>query len=387
MDATSVSSVSEQIHLSEITTAEEFRDLRNELTTLLRDDDRATVFQTWEFLFNAWRAAQTIAPLIVTVRSSGKLIACAPFGIRKKRIGPLTVNVLCFVSGRFAEYSDLVVHCDYDVPAMKALSAWFSENCKRWDLVRLTGLKEGSWLTTKMTFSNELRIRLKAVDVAPYLNMDPAWSSFADVVSRKKRKTLRREYRRLFDKHGATYGHTDINTPTAEVTTAIDELFRLHQKRMQQKAQAGHFGDIQVCLAFGDLIKDLIRVGRARLNHIEVEGRTVAIALTLHWSDVTAYYQGGMDPEFGALSPGTVLQCCIIDDTIARGGTEYDFLQGGEKYKYTWASGERVLYELQVRSSPYKSLAYIVTRNIRKRLAEFRFIRELYLRYLAHRER
>ena len=387
MDATDASSVSAQIQVSEITTFDEFRDFRNELNALLPDDDRATVFQSWEFLFNAWRAVQTTAPAIVRVRYRGKLIACAPFGVRKERIGPLTVKVLCFISDRFAEHSDLIVHRDYEVPALNALSVWFQENCKRWDLVHLTPMVEGSWLTTEMTFSDDLPSRLQAVDVAPYLSVDPDWNSFDYIVSRKRRKTLRRASRRLFDKHGAIYVQTNPNTPADEVTTAINEFFHLHQKRMQEKMRSGHFSDIHVRLAFGDLIRDLIRVRQARLHRIEIEGQTIAIALTFHWNNVTAYYQGGMDPEFGALSPGTVLQCCIIEDTISRGGAEYDFLQGGEPYKYTWARRERALYGLEIRSSPFKSLAYVLARNIRKRLAGSQYIRQFYLTYVGRRDK
>ena len=49
----------------------------------------------------------------------------------------------------------------------------------------------------------------------------------------------------------------------------------------------------------------------------------------------------GFDPSQPRLSPGVQIIAHAIEQAIAEGATSFDFLRGGESYKYAWGAVDR----------------------------------------------
>ena len=58
----------------------------------------------------------------------------------------------------------------------------------------------------------------------------------------------------------------------------------------------------------------------------------------------TYCYLCGFDPEFAALSPGTLIFGHSVWQAVREGAREVDFLRGRERYKYFWGVRERPCY-------------------------------------------
>jgi CelD/BcsL family acetyltransferase involved in cellulose biosynthesis len=59
------------------------------------------------------------------------------------------------------------------------------------------------------------------------------------------------------------------------------------------------------------------------------------------------HFQGGFDPALAEESPGTALLWTVLEeDVFGAGLLEYDFLDGGEAYKKSFADGARALYDV-----------------------------------------
>jgi len=64
-------------------------------------------------------------------------------------------------------------------------------------------------------------------------------------------------------------------------------------------------------------------------------------------SNARAYfYIGAFSPEYQRLSPGSVLLWYALEQAIAQGCHELDFLRGAEAYKYSWGAKDQRLYPL-----------------------------------------
>ena len=58
-------------------------------------------------------------------------------------------------------------------------------------------------------------------------------------------------------------------------------------------------------------------------------------------SDRILFYLSGFDPAFRFESPGTILLGAMLEQAIAEGRREANFLRGAEAYKYAWGARDR----------------------------------------------
>ena len=93
--------------------------------------------------------------------------------------------------------------------------------------------------------------------------------------------------------------------------------------------------------------------GLLRLHGLRRDGEFIAVLYCL--MDLAPaherrcyYYLGGFDPRLRTLSPGTLLIGHAIEQAIIEGAAAFDFLRGGEPYKYRWGAVNEPSYTLRV---------------------------------------
>ena len=88
----------------------------------------------------------------------------------------------------------------------------------------------------------------------------------------------------------------------------------------------------------------LLSSGLLRLHALRLDERIVAVMYALHAKRRAYCYLCGFDPDFDALSPGTLIFGHTIWEAVREGAREVDFLRGKERYKYFWGARERPCY-------------------------------------------
>jgi len=137
-------------------------------------------------------------------------------------------------------------------------------------------------------------------------------------------------------------GLIDVVGPQ-EIGCGIAELERLHRLRWRTRGQSGMLAD--------PLLRDLVATaaprlaadGLLRLYRLQLGGETIAVLLMLRGDDTACYYLSGFDPAYARFSPGTALIGSAIADVAGEGAITFDFLRGGEAYKYRWGAEDRPL--------------------------------------------
>jgi CelD/BcsL family acetyltransferase involved in cellulose biosynthesis len=84
---------------------------------------------------------------------------------------------------------------------------------------------------------------------------------------------------------------------------------------------------------------------------LRLEGRTAAVFHGFAARDRTSYYLSGFDPAFERFSPGTLVVGHAIEEAAREGAAEFDFLRGGEPYKYRWGARDRPCYAVRLGSA------------------------------------
>ncbi len=127
-----------------------------------------------------------------------------------------------------------------------------------------------------------------------------------------------------------------------EVEAGIATFFDLHDRRWEERGVSSLASP-----AAREFHLDFARAASARgwlrLWLIEDAGKPVAAFYGWRVGDRYAFYQSGLEPEYGRLSIGQFMHAKVIESAIAEGAAEYDMLLGDEGYKASFTDEVRDL--------------------------------------------
>jgi CelD/BcsL family acetyltransferase involved in cellulose biosynthesis len=173
-------------------------------------------------------------------------------------------------------------------------------------------------------------------DVSVILDLPATWEEYLQLLETKQRHELRRKLRRLSEEGAANYRIT-----TEANTKDFDIFFRLFRDSRHDKAaflttkMESFFRSVATIMAGQKLL---------RLGILEVDNSPVAATMCFDNRDDVYLYNSGYDPEYSRLSVGLISKALCIKDSIERGKKRFDFLKGGEEYKYRLGGHDLPLY-------------------------------------------
>lgn len=332
-----------------------FEGLRAEWNALLRAGGIPSPFLTWEWMYTWWKTYGEKDPAnqlcVVITRADEALLAVLPAYIREQRMMGRKFRELRFLGSEFesSDYLELIHRQGADGTLAADLFTFLAgPQGPGVDLFYLLNILEDR------PFAGELQQLAGSAGfeevtrhhrICPYLPLSGSYEDFLKSLSSNMRYNIRRRSRKLFDHFHATL---DMVTSPAEIDEAIDELFRLHEKRFESKNEQSIFQyDLrsgfhkQVARLF--LEEDILRFFRLR-----VEGKTIAMLYCFQFAGELFYFQAGMDPDWEKHSVGMVLMAGAIQYAFEHRLSRFDFMRGAEEYKFKWTDQVRnmVLIEL-----------------------------------------
>ncbi len=139
-------------------------------------------------------------------------------------------------------------------------------------------------------------------------------------------------------------GGFTIETAGPETVEALlSELVRLHQARWTAQGEPGALASPAVLDFHHDAAPALLRAGVLRLQALRIGGTVAAACYALlAGRERILFYLSGFDSGESFVSPGSLLLAAMLEEAIAEGRREADFLRGREGYKYAWGGVDRV---------------------------------------------
>lgn len=187
------------------------------------------------------------------------------------------------------------------------------------------------------------RMRRCDSSVAPYAMLDPGFEDFLARLSANERYKVRSRTRKLLAHPGVSY--RDFTACGAVQNLAMLRL--LHAARAQQMGRISTFDDDCV-QEFHARFLALYPRESVLFRGLCAADEPFAIFYGFRAGARILYFQLGYDPNWSKHSPGLVLLSEVIRESCEAGFAEFDFLQGSEPYKRTWARAGRRLLELQL---------------------------------------
>ncbi|MCC6347023.1 MAG: GNAT family N-acetyltransferase [Nitrospirales bacterium] len=336
-------------HLSEIyaMTIEEIRDtsslvaLAREWSGLWERCPSATPFQSPEWLLPWWKHFGHDGLMTLAVRQRGRLAGIAPlFLFQHPGCGFRQVSLL---GSGITDYLDFLMEPEAAEEVTSAVFAYLLSQKSRWDICDFQELRAVSPLLSFPALSG-LHLQRTAMQTCPVLVLPETVAAFRAGLTARSRKRLRYTENNIERAGGAC-------TATATGATRLDfleALFRLHRAAWEERKESGVLADPRVQAFHREVSAGFLERGWLRLRVLSIAGSISAALYSFAVRGRLYCYLSGFDPGAAPYSPGKFILWRAIEDSIAEGVREFDFLRGDEEYKYAWGPQNRINYRLSV---------------------------------------
>jgi CelD/BcsL family acetyltransferase involved in cellulose biosynthesis len=206
-------------------------------------------------------------------------------------------------------------------------------------------------------------VTIEAGETLPYLPLPARFDDLLAQHSANFRSEVRRRRRNL-ERHGGPV-RLQVATSAEEISTAISLLFTLHNQRRQQKNDVGIFEEESLRQFHRQVALRLAGKRLARIYVLSVNGEAIAALYGFETRQRFYYFQSGWNPQWSRLSPGTVMLSMVVEDCIARGLHQFEFLRGTEEYKARWTDKVRPTLDV-LAARGMAARTYLLARNLWK---------------------
>jgi CelD/BcsL family acetyltransferase involved in cellulose biosynthesis len=308
----------------------EMRDLAPEWTALWRRVPGATPFQSPAWLATWWGHFGTGAPRVLTARIGDELAGVLPlYELTEpscRKLLPIGIGV--------SDYMDALM--DPAAPEAGAAILAAITDVPDWDECHLPDLPAGGVLHNTRGPAGLVEERRDS-GPCPVLTLPHSAAALDTAVPRKMLRDLRQAASRAEAAGGVRIDMADAET----LPSMLDDLFRLHEARWRSRDEPGVLADPAVQAFHRDAAPALAAEGMLRLYRMRIGEAVAAVYYGFAWRSRFYAYIGGFDPDMPRLSPGGLILLHAIGEAIGEGCAEFDFLRGGEAYKYAWGAVDR----------------------------------------------
>ena len=178
------------------------------------------------------------------------------------------------------------------------------------------------------------RTRLVTTNTSPEVDLAGWADRFRE--HRSHRRTYERAAKRLEAFGRLTFEETD---DPERIRAELPDLFRFYRRRWARRWVSGAFAERNRPFQL-----DAAASGVELLSTLRLDGRPIAITLSLRAGAISAGYVLGYDDRLGPYSLGTIAIIRVLQAAAERGDPVFDFSLGRSAYKLTWADRERPVY-------------------------------------------
>lgn len=333
----------QMIYLKIVDTTQEFRELKYKWNSLLEQCSNPNVFLSWEWLFTWWEfySASYQLCILLALDQEEDILGIAPLCL--SRTSKLKLKTLRFIGTEevCSDHLDFILKEGREKETLTLFFKYFEDNPKEWDLLDLTDFREDSFSLSYMQAwaeKNRFSFSVELWTLCPYALLPDTWEGFLSGLSSNARKDIRRQIRLFGELKDVKYSFVKARD---DVLPKMERLFYLHTKRWSTLGQEGVFHRERFNRFHVKISELLFNKGWLFLSYLASSETIFAICYTYRYSDKLYGYQFGLDPDWKAFSPGTVLMARTTESAISQGIKEFDFLRGEAPYKHKWAENER----------------------------------------------
>ncbi len=354
-----------------ISTEEQFLHSRELWNQLVRTMRYPSIFCTWEWI-STWQSnfikKQNL--FIIFVHNKKKLIGILPLYYYQ----PVLIQTgfcgkvlqYCGTDPLYTDHLDIICAEENRNVCIEAIFKYLKKNRVLWDVIRIPFAADDSSI---ISYVNKKKPLLSCYcyvrSVAPYLAIEGTFEDYIKKFKKKKRYNIRRERNKLYSELGVEYCSCD----NEDVDKQLKTVFELHNKRFLHRNIVSTFNNENIEKFYLDFIENTKNSNYVWIRFIKNKERAVSAFFGFYFCDRVFFYQMGHDPEFEKYSLGSTIIYESINEAFQKKCVEYNFLQGDERYKYSWSNKERKLFDVIIFNRSIKGLFSQIIVGIRHKMS------------------
>ena len=200
-------------------------------------------------------------------------------------------------------------------------------------------------LTTLIPMCKErgYKITFEEEGVSLELDLPSTWEDYLSMLDKKQRHEVKRKLRRLFELDNVEYRYIDNIGETDKLIGNFLSLFPLSR---EDKA---NFMTPHMVRFFKSLATAMAEIEVLRFGLLELNSQLIAMIMGFDYNETTYLYNSAYDPQYSNLSAGVLSKVLCLKESIESGRKKWDFLKGGEQYKYHIGGQEISLRNCNIR--------------------------------------
>jgi len=323
-----------------------FDALADEWAALLHRSASDTLFLTPAYQRTWWHHLGKGDLLLLTARENEKLLGIAPlFAVERAGEGCLLQIVGCV---EVSDYLDWITAPGREEEVLDALLGFLGgPDAPPWNVMDLCNIHRDSptlRFLPALTQARGWETQTETQEVCPVVDLPTDWEEYLASLDRKQRHEVRRKMRRAEAVEGL---RRYVVGPEHDLKAEMESFLDLMARSTPEKAA---FLTPPRRAFFHELAQAAFEAGWLQLAFMELEGQKLAAYLNFVYNDRVLVYNSGLDREADpGLGAGVVLTPYLIRRAIEEGRKAYDFLRGGERYKYRLGGKDVTVHRLVVR--------------------------------------
>jgi CelD/BcsL family acetyltransferase involved in cellulose biosynthesis len=279
-----------------------------------------------------WKQAELV---LVSAREQDQLVGIAPLFLSNYAGRPA---LMLIGSVEISDYLDLIVRAaDHPRFISGLLDFLASSHPATWSALDWYNLPDASPTLAALQAESTKRGWVFTKDAyrpTPYIPLPGDFDMYLAGIDKKQRHEIRRKLRRAEEGgRGVRWFVSDGTDLEAE----IEALFKL----MEEDQNKSGFLSLEMRAQMRAIIHAARKGGWLWLAFLEVDGQKAAAALNFDYNNKIWGYNAGVNRFFMDLSPGWVLLSYVLKWCCEHGRAEFDFMRGGEEYKYRFGAVDR----------------------------------------------
>lgn len=335
------------MHIEAIHSTDAWSALAAEWGELVRHTHQNTPFVTYEFQRawwdhlggGEWPAAELY---ILTGRDDeGRLRGIAPlFGAG---------DTLHFIgTHEIADFLDFLA-APQDLPGF--LEAVFDHlaDTPEWQSLDLYNLLDSSASRENLRRLAEQRgwsLANETLQPCPYLPIPASLDAYIDGLDAKQAHELRRKLRRAAKNPEPV--SLEIVCDAEALPAALDDFFAL----MAQEADKARFLSVPMRVQMERIARAAFGAGWLQLAFLKVGDMRAAGYMNFDYDGRIWGYNAGFNNAYASLSPGWLIMAELVRWCAERGRSAFDFMRGGEEYKYRFGAVDRFVERVTIHRQP-----------------------------------
>lgn len=222
---------------------------------------------------------------------------------------------------------------------------FLDEEVRDWDFLELARIPCDSpnheFLVAEVARRNR-NFKYEKYKIAPYLRVEASWNEYYRGLKGHFRRNLQMRLRRL---ESLGYQVKKCQTDD-EIAEFMDRFLEYKTGQYKRKGSANPLRNRLVKEFYIRVSKQFQRTNILDCSYLEADGAMRAVHFGFIYGGKFYSYLAAFDNQYHPYGVGRILQLHLLKRTFEEGLQEFDFLVGGETYKFDWTPSARMLCRL-----------------------------------------